>query len=311
MGTRTVEALAGIGWLNNGIRLGRDNPKAVFGGAGLALAVLIVLMVPLLLLQALAQTHLGMTGAPAAALSLLTMVIALVLSAFFMVGYLRLLDAAAHGRPVAASDVFNGLRDLATSIRAVALMLLITVLHYLLLLALLGMFAPQVIGAYVDMLQLGVGAAGEASAQAGAAEVLDNLWVFFAAMIPLSLFFYAVQSVGLGQIALRGRGVLAALADGVAGAARNALPLLLFAVFAVIGFVIVGLLIALVAVLLAFVAGLVGTWLQVTLIVLAVPVYLGMLVAVYALMFAAMYCLWRDVCGGSDASEMPAQALTA
>ena len=49
--------------------------------------------------------------------------------------------------------------------------------------------------------------------------------------------------------------------------------------------------------MLAFVAGHADTWLQVALLVLAVPVFIALMVALYALyapMLAVMYCLWRD-----------------
>ena len=54
-----------------------------------------------------------------------------------------------------------------------------------------------------------------------------------------------------------------------------------------------------------------GTWLQVTLLVLAVPAYSALMVALYALMLAVMYCLWRDICDGRDENEVAAEALTA
>lgn len=308
MGTRTVAPLAGIGWLKNGIKLGRDNPKTVIGGAALALVVLMVLVVPVLLLQVLAQTRLGITGIPATALSLLPMVVVVVLSAIFMVGFLRLLDAAAHGRPVGATEVFSGFRDLGGSLRVAALMLLVMVANYALLLALALVFAPDFIAAYMELLQQGTGTGTNEQASSA---VLEQIWIVFALMAPVSLFFYAVQAVALGQVALGGRGVLAALGDGFTGAARNAVPLLLFAVLAIIAGLVFGLLIALVAMLLGFVAGLVGTWLQVTLLVLAVPAYIALMVALYALMLAVMYCLWRDVCGGRDANEVATEALTA
>lgn len=308
MGTRTVGSLAGIDWLKNGIKLLRDNPKAVLGGAALALVVLMVLVVPVLLLQVLAQTQLAITGIAATALSLLPMLVVLVLSAMLMLGFLRLLDAAAHGRPVAATGVFSGFRDIGGSLRVVALMLLVMVANYALLLALALVFAPGFIAAYMELLQLGAGAAIDEQASA---TVMGQMWIVVALMAPVSLFFYAVQALGLGQVTLGGRGVLAALGDGFAGAARNAVPLLLFAVVAIIAGLVTGLLIALLAMLLAFVAGLVGTWLQVTLLVLAVPAYIGLMVALYALMLAVMYCLWRDICDGHDENEVAAEALTA
>ncbi|HSM10798.1 MAG TPA: hypothetical protein VK827_04435 [Lysobacter sp.] len=45
--------------------------------------------------------------------------------------------------------------------------------------------------------------------------------------------------------------------------------------------------------------------------VLAVPPYIALMVALYALMLAVMYCLWRDICDGRDGNEVAAEALTA
>lgn len=42
---------------------------------------------------------------------------------------------------------------------------------------------------------------------------------------------------------------------------------------------------------------LVGTWLAV---VLAIPLYIGLMLALFVVVFGSMYHLWRDVCGGAD-----------
>jgi hypothetical protein len=41
-----------------------------------------------------------------------------------------------------------------------------------------------------------------------------------------------------------------------------------------------------------------------------IPVYIALLLVVFAAMFGVMYYLWRDVCGGDTASGA-AQAITA
>ena len=50
MGTRALGPGAGIGWLKNAVNLGRDNPKAIFGGAALMVLVLVAMVLPLILL---------------------------------------------------------------------------------------------------------------------------------------------------------------------------------------------------------------------------------------------------------------------
>jgi hypothetical protein len=46
--------------------------------------------------------------------------------------------------------------------------------------------------------------------------------------------------------------------------------------------------------------------------VLMVPLYIGLLLSIYVVMFGVMYYLWRDVCGGNDATAPSStEALTA
>jgi hypothetical protein len=64
-----------------------------------------------------------------------------------------------------------------------------------------------------------------------------------------------------------------------------------------IAFIIV---VALLAGLLALIGGLVHETLAV---ILLMPVYIGMLLVMYVVMFGVMYFMWRDVCG--DAPPAP------
>ena len=38
---------------------------------------------------------------------------------------------------------------------------------------------------------------------------------------------------------------------------------------------------------------------------LLMPVYIGMLLVVYVVMFGVMYFMWRDICGEAPAAEAP------
>src|SRR3546814_4302869 len=66
-----------------------------------------------------------------------------------------------------------------------------------------------------------------------------------------------VYTIGFGQVALRGRSVGSALADGVAGTLKNVLPIGLLAVVAFVGFFAFALVAMLVILLLAAIGGLV------------------------------------------------------
>src|SRR3546814_2811548 len=116
------------------------------------------------------------------------------------------------------------------------------------------------------------------------------------------LFFGGFYTIGFGQVALRGRSVGSALADGVAGTLKNVLIGLL-AVVAFVGFFAFALVAMLVILLLAAIGGLVHPVLAA---LLAAPVYFGALLVLYVVMFGVMYFMWRDVCGeGGDAPPLP------
>jgi len=293
--------MAGIGWLRSAVNLGRHNPAAIFGGAALMLAALFAVVLAMAALQLMLQP--GMTGMMV--LSVATMVVVLVLVSMLMAGYLRLIDAVEHGRPARARDVFGGFGDTTGSLRIIGFVLLLALLQNLLLVLMLSVFAGDVVTWYAQTMQSGL-AGTQAAPQA--AVLPDGIGIAAALMFVIILPMYAVQSIGLGQIALRGRGVFGALADGAAGAVKNVAPLLLFALACVIAVVVLSLGLMLVALLVGVLAKLAGAWLA---FALGIPLYIGLLLAIYVVMFGVMYHLWRDVCGDGDVVELPAGALTA
>ena len=110
MTTRAVRPGAGIAWLKQAVNLGRNNPKAVFGGAALLLFTIVALAVGLSVLVGLLTAAWTPGSGGAMALSLLVMAPILLLLAALMVGYLRLIDAVENGRDAHATDVFGGIR---------------------------------------------------------------------------------------------------------------------------------------------------------------------------------------------------------
>ena len=71
MTTRAMGPLAALGWLKNAVNLGRNNPKAVFGGAALGLVTAVVATLAVGLLSGLVAAFAGSgTGAMFAAMLL-------------------------------------------------------------------------------------------------------------------------------------------------------------------------------------------------------------------------------------------------
>ena len=294
MTTRALGPGAGIGWLKQAVNLGRNNPKAVFGGAALLLVAVLGLAIGLSVLVGLLQAALKPGPGGSMVLALMVMVPILLLLAALMVGYLRLIDAVENGRAARASDVFGAFRDTGTSVRAIVFVVLLAVAQNLLIFALIGVFAKGVGSWYLQNMQASMAGA----TQAPMSSLPDGFGIAFVVVLVISLFGYAVQAIGLGQIALRRSSVGSALVDGVSGAAKNLLPLLVLAVVVVVAGIVLLLAVGLLAMLVGVLAKIAGVWLAV---VLGVPLYLAALVAMYVVMFGVMYSLWRDVSGDAEA----------
>lgn len=294
MEIRALEASAGLGWLKDGVNLGRNNPKAIFGGAALILVSVIALaMVFGVGVGISAATKVGATG-------MVSMLVVLVLAMLLlvtalMVGYLRLIDNVEHGRPARAIDVFSGFRDFGTTLRAIGFVLVMAIVQNLLLALVVSLLAPDIGSWYLQFLQASLHGAAQpqpATPPSGFLLATSAIWV-------LGLFFYAVQALGLGQITLRGRGVFGAIADGVVGAGKNLLPLLVMLLVLVVACIVAAIAIVLVALLVALLAKFVGAWLGV---VIGIPLYIALMLMLYVVMFGVMYAMWRRILGEADAA---------
>ena len=301
MTTRALGPGAGIAWLKQAVNLGRNNPKAVFGGAGLLLLAVMVLAIALSLLVGLLQGALEPGPAGAMGLMFVVMVPVLLLLAALMVGYLRLIDAVESGREARATDVFAAMRDTGTSLRAIGFVVLLAIVQNVLIVGLVSLVAKDVGSWYLENMQASMSGA----TQAPMTSLPDGFGLAFIVVLVISLFGYAVQAIGLGQIALRRSSIGGALADGVGGAAKNLLPLLVLALVVAAACIVLLLGIGLAAMLIGVLAKIAGMWLAV---LLGVPLYIAAVVAVYVVMFGVMYALWRDVSGDGEAPRGDAVA---
>lgn len=287
MTTRANGPLAGLSWLKRGFATGRTNPRAMFGGASL------LVMAALLpnFLQAMVYVALQPGPGAGAVISALATVLAVLLLGPLMGGYLRLIDASARGQPVQASDVLAPFRDARDAQRMIAfsfVMLFVQLGAFSLLWAIFGGVLQGLQDWYQTTLALlQTAKPGQPPQMPAPPEGLGSL---FSLGGLFALFVAGVFAVGLGQLALRGRGVGASLLEGLAGAARNLLPLLVLAAVSFALMMGAGLAMMLVATVLAL--------LHPALALAAfLPFYMLFVLVLHVVMFGVIYHLWRDVAG--------------
>ena len=298
MTTRMVSAGHGWKWLVQGVNVGRGNPRAVYGAiAILAALALLPSVLQLVLQQALgldARAQLMVIGA----VSLLSML----LYPLLIGGVLRVIDGVEHGRPAQASDIFATFSDGAG--RLMGFGVLMGALYIATFYALISAFGDGVIEWYMQVLEI----SQELNAE-GAPATPPELPLPPAGIGPLmalgvlfGLYFATVYAIGLGQVALGRRPVGGAFIDGLGGALKNALPVIVVGALAMAGAFVLLLAFAMVATLITIVAGLLHPALAAFLVL---PIYLLLLLALYIVMFGIMYAMWRDICGQPPAPGAP------
>lgn len=289
MTTRTMSPGTGLAWLKRGINLGRNNPKAIFGGVAiLAVAALLPGVAQMALQAAFQPGQGGMLTIMA-----LTTLVSVVLMPLLVGGYLRVIHASEQGRSARALDVLAPFRSGQGAGRLIGFGVLVVLLYLAFAFLVIALVGEGFLDWYMQVLTL---------SQQGGTPAPDSMPALphgFGSVMGLGLllgiFLGGVYSIGFGQVALTERSVGGALADGLAGTLKNLLPLLLLAVVAIVVLIVVALVVGLVVTLLAVVGGLVHPVLGT---MLALPVYLALLLAIYVVMFGVMYHLWRDVAGG-------------
>lgn len=292
--TRALGPGAGLGWLRQAINLGRSNPRAVFGAV--ALLALIALLPSVL--QLVLQQVLGLGASQLINVVGLLSLLMLVLYPLLIGGLLRVIDDAEHGRATHATAMFDTFRSGAGAGRLVGFGVLMTLVYVVALGAVVMLFGPGLFDWYMQVLDATM--RGDQAAVAAAAQAVpDGLGTVMALGTLVGLFCTGVYAVGFGQVALGDRPVLGALGDGIAGTLKNLLPIVILAAVAFGGLIVFMGIVALVLAVLVGIGSLVHPMLGT---VLALPVYLGMLLVLYVVMFGVMYFMWRDVCAVPDAT---------
>ena len=301
MQTRAMGPGAGWSWLKQAINLGRNNPRALFGAAALLMLVAIIPS----LVQVVAQFAFHDANAMLWIVGL-TALAMLVVYPLLIGGFFRVIDATERNQPTQATALFDTFRPGEQRGRLIGFGLSLALVYVLVLVAIIAAFGSDVPGWYLQVMQASQNATTGAPPELPA--IPPGLGKVFGLGMLVMMFLGGVYSIGFGQVALAGRSVGGALADGVTGTLKNLLPLLVLTVIALLGMIGLAILLALSLGLLVGLGSLVHPALGVA---LAIPAYLAFLVAMYVVMFGVMYFMWRDVVGVDPATATPVSGFEA
>ena len=287
MTTRSKGLGAAFGWLSRGISVGFDEPKILFGAAAL---VVVAAMLPTLITLPI-QFYLLHAGMPPQSgvfrwIPILSMLLGL-LAVPLYAGYLQVVNEVEHGALPRVSDIIKPYRE-GKALRLIGYGLLMLVIYFAILAIVLvaagggtAHWYMQAVTAQADHQQPPIG-------------LPDGFWITLLLFMVVAIFMMGFYSISLGQLTLRNRSVFGAIGDGLIGALKNVLPLLMLAVSLVVIWIGVALCFGILAFVLAMIGKLVGPWL---IFVLIVPLYIALLLVAFTAMFGVMYHLWHDVCG--------------
>lgn len=289
MSTRAMGPATGWSWLARAVNLGRGNPKAVIGG----IALVALLAVLPSVVQMLLQSTVGVQPDALLTVAGLTTLVSLIVFPLLIGGVLRVIDATERGLPASATGVFEPFRGGHGGGRLIGFGLLMTALYLLVFGTIIGSFGQGLPEWYMQMVQLTMEAGGKPVQPDDIPSPPSGLGMVMALGLLFGLFLGGAYAIGFGQVALGGRGVFAAVGDGLAGALKNLLPIVVMSVLAIVALFALTLVVTLIGGVLALVGGLVHPGLAALLVA---PVYLGMIMLMYVVMFGVMYHMWRDIC---------------
>ncbi|MEO6155124.1 MAG: hypothetical protein ABIP16_05290 [Thermomonas sp.] len=304
MTTRAVGPGRGWSWLQQAINLGRHNPKAIFGATAL---VAVVALIPSVLQLVLQSVFKESQGAIVAVIAIMTLV-SMVVSALLIGGLLRVIHAAENGQPTHATAIFDTFRDGHLRARLVGFGVLMMVIYLGVFVLVISLFGQDFMHWYWELITSAqaMQAGGAAVPPPNLADMPQDLGRVIGIGSLFAMFMGGVYAVGFGQVALADRGVGEAFIDGLRGAIKNVLPIVVLAIVAILGMLVLVIGVGLVAAIVTLVVGMLSKVLAVALLV---PIYFGMILLIYVVMFGVMYFMWRDICADAPAATPRADQL--
>ncbi|HEX7326508.1 MAG TPA: hypothetical protein VF292_14345 [Rhodanobacteraceae bacterium] len=285
---------AGWSWLMGGFGVARQHPGRILGAA--------VLLALCFVLTATTDLVARTGGAAFLAVAGVLAVISGLVSPILYGGFMRVLDATRNGRPASALGVFEPFRPGHGGLRLLlfGLCMLIVYAVYAVFFAIVLTTVGRSVGPWY-LHTLAQHASGTAAL--AAAPLPPGFGVTVALALVFCLFYGGALAIGTGQVALRGRSPWNGFLDGVAGAFKNVLPLVVLALCGLVALIIVSVLLGVIIAILMLVGHFAGATVGLGLIGL---LYVVFALAVVAFVMGVNYAIWRDVAG-----DTPSRALDA
>lgn len=277
---------AGWSWLMAGLGIFKRDPGAIVGAA-----ILLALCMAL-------PTAIQMLAKPQGTAMLVMLSVIMLASGLvypiLIGGFMRVIDATRNNRVARALMLFEPFRPGQGGIRLVLFGLCLLLVYFAFLALVLTTVGRGMFAWYLQL--------AAQQAQGGPLHALPPLPAGFSLTLGLLtvffLFYSGVYAIGICQVALRRQSALAALRDGIAGAFKNVLPLVVLAICGLLLIFVMALVFGVVATILVLLGALVSTTVG---LVLAIPVYLAMMVLLCAVMMGVNYAIWHDVADGGQA----------
>lgn len=304
MTTRAVGPGRGWNWLQQAINLGRHNPRAIFGATALmAIMILIPSVVQFILQLVFKESPMAVMAVTA-----VTMLLSVIVGPLLIGGLLRVIHAAEHGQPTHATAVFDTFRDGQARGRLIGFGVLMMVIYVGGFAVVVSLFGKDFMAWYWEMITAAQAAqvADGVATPPDLAGMPEGFGRIMAIGSLFGLFMGGVYAVGFGQVALGDRGVGAAFAEGLRGTVKNVLPIVVMAVLSVLGVLVLAIGFGLVAGIVALVVGMISKMLAVALLL---PIYFGLILLIYVVMFGVMYFMWRDICTDASSAAQRADQL--
>ena len=306
MTIRNVGAGHGWKWLVQAVNVGRGNPRAVYG----AIAIVALLALLPSVLQLVLQVAFGLDPQAQLAVIGATTLLSILVYPLLIGGVMRVIDAVENGRPAQAGDVFSTFSPEAGGGRLVGFGLLMGVLYIATFYLLVSVFGEGVPEWYLEVMTLSQDMGAQGGSPAAPPELPmppAGIGLLMALGLLVGIYYATVYAIGLAQVALGGRPVMQAFRDGLSGALKNVLPVMVVAAISMAGGFALMLVFGLIVVMISVVANLVHPALAG---VLVLPLYMALLLVLYVVMFGVMYAMWRDICGvptsgGTDGAASP------
>ena len=276
-------------WIDGAFALLRKNPRTILGAC--ALLLLVILALAILQQVVLLALH-SANPSTGLAVMLVFMLVNSVVIPPMLGGLFRLLQACDRGVQVRATSIFDIYREQNTASRMISIALISVVLYAVVL--------------YVANVVIGDGYLVELGkaillAQPGKPPILPAapngllLWVVVFTFVLVVMA--TAYNLAMTQAAMTSRSPLTCIADGFSATMRNLAAFLAFYLVMSVVLVVVVLVMALVVGLIAVLLGLISKALAFLVIF---PIYMGLILLMYAVVFGVNYLAWRDTLGEDD-----------